>query len=905
MNKAQNQTKYNKNLAGYFSGKPLYLDGLDHKKPHVRKLMELPWQMTEAAMWDEVTETLCNLDFIQAKAAAKLTYELVDDFNMVLEVIPDNAENVKQERQRQARMEKYTQDLIKCAKGEIKAEDLDIPQSITPWTEEEIDREVQRIKINPTRADKLRDFVNFLGQEVANLQMFAADIPNFAYQQAWNYYSGGVVGKMAESIYLLDTSMLLLKPIASRPDYNPIPHIMKTYQGHESDVNAISITADGKCAISGSRDNTCILWELENGRVLHSLKGHTSDVYSVSITPDGTKAVSGSCDKTCILWDLLSGRAIHTLWGHTDRVMAVRIFPDGKRAISCSKDCTCILWNLDIGKAVHVFRGYERGVSSFCITPDGIRAISNSHDKSCIVWDLENRKKVRSLVGHKESVWSVDVTPDGKRAISGSYDNTCILWDVDRGVIVFTLVGHCAPIKSVSISPDGKRAISCSLDKTCIFWDLTLGKIISIIRGHTYYVRSVCMTPDGTKAISGSCDKTCILWNLHRGKETRILNGHTEMVTSLSINPNLKNALSNSKDNSCIVWNLCSGETYRIIKDYNVLHSARICPDGKRALTFSNYTNSNLFDLESCNVIRTLKGYPRGVRASSITPDGKRALSVSYDNTLILWDLESGSIIHSINWNTDDVNSISIAPDGKRAISGSGDNTCILWDLESLKIIHILEGHTHPVRSINISADGKKAMSGSHKTIILWDLVVGKIVTRLQRHTDIVCSVNFSPDGRIAISGSYDNTCVFWDLERVNSVLQFPTGSSITDLVASTDRVIIGHYSGEVSIMMSDRRLLCPGIPNVTAREIWDFDQHSYLPLSVDCPFCGHRFPPDKAVVDTINRITEMAALSPEQSPCLDLPEEVWEYPGLLSRCPNCNEELKFNPFFPAHLNNE
>jgi len=39
----------------------------------------------QGQLWDEVTDTLCNLDFIQLKACAKMTYDLVKDFNDVLE----------------------------------------------------------------------------------------------------------------------------------------------------------------------------------------------------------------------------------------------------------------------------------------------------------------------------------------------------------------------------------------------------------------------------------------------------------------------------------------------------------------------------------------------------------------------------------------------------------------------------------------------------------------------------------------------------------------------------------------------------------------------------------------------------------------------------------------------------
>jgi len=93
--------KYNRTISEYFSGKPLYLDDPTQKKPNTRKLVEQPWQHTMGELREEVTDTLCNLDFIQAKAAARMTYKLVDNFNIVLQVIPDNLENIMTENERQ------------------------------------------------------------------------------------------------------------------------------------------------------------------------------------------------------------------------------------------------------------------------------------------------------------------------------------------------------------------------------------------------------------------------------------------------------------------------------------------------------------------------------------------------------------------------------------------------------------------------------------------------------------------------------------------------------------------------------------------------------------------------------------------------------------------------------------
>ena len=149
--------KYHTIIANYYSSLPLFFDGNLQKNPHVRKCVELPFQQTRAELWDEVTDTLCNLEFIQAKAVAKMTYDLVNDFNAVLQVIPDNAENIYEENKRQARMDKYTRDLIAYAKGEIT--NLEIPETIPLWSKKRIDEEFERIKNNPTRLDRLKDFM--------------------------------------------------------------------------------------------------------------------------------------------------------------------------------------------------------------------------------------------------------------------------------------------------------------------------------------------------------------------------------------------------------------------------------------------------------------------------------------------------------------------------------------------------------------------------------------------------------------------------------------------------------------------------------------------------------------------------------------------------------------------------
>ena len=68
----------------------------------------------------------------------------------------------------------------------------------------------------------------------------------------------------------------------------------------------------------------------------------------------------------------------------------------------------------------------------------------------------------------------------------------------------------------------------------------------------------------------------------------------------------------------------------------------------------------------------------------------------------------------------------------------------------------------------------------------------------------------------------------------------------------------------------------------------------------MESPLCGHRSQPVASVLATITKKTEKAKLRPEKSTFLALPIELWDEPGLLSNCLNCDEILNFNPFIPG-----
>ena len=213
------------------------------------------------------------------------------------------------------------------------------------------------------------------------------------------------------------------------------------------------------------------------------------------------------------------------------------------------------------------------------------------------------------------------------------------------------------------------------------------------------------------------------------------------------------------------------------------------------------------------------------------------------------------------------------------------------------KQLNILSGHTSDVNAIAITPDGKKAISVSRETIV-WDLESGKRINTLSWHTHRITSVAIMPDGKKAISVSLDKTCILWDIESGKALARLILDSSIEFNSLFSTKILLCCSSGEVVFLVTYMGLQYADAVISTIRRIWDFELKRYQQPSTDCPLCGHRFEPPQSIIQTIIQTLNENNIKPDQSPCLELPDEAWKHSGLLGECPECHEKLKFNPFF-------
>lgn len=102
-----------------------------------------------------------------------------------------------------------------------------------------------------------------------------------------------------------------------------IRRLFQTSCMHLLSVNVLTVFVFFPRVVSGSRDATLRVWDIETGQCLHVLMGHVAAVRCVQY--DGRRVVSGAYDFMVKVWDPETETCLHTLQGHTNRVYSLQV----------------------------------------------------------------------------------------------------------------------------------------------------------------------------------------------------------------------------------------------------------------------------------------------------------------------------------------------------------------------------------------------------------------------------------------------------------------------------------------------------------------------------------------------------------------------------------------------------
>ena len=119
--------------------------------------------------------------------------------------------------------------------------------------------------------------------------------------------------------------------------------------------------------VSCGWDNLVKVWTLNNCKPIVNLIGHTGYLNTVTISPDGSLCVSGGKDGTAMLWDLNEGKRLYSL--EADDIIHALVFSPNRYWLCAATSSAVKVWDLETKEIVETLEVPPD--TSDTISPDG------------------------------------------------------------------------------------------------------------------------------------------------------------------------------------------------------------------------------------------------------------------------------------------------------------------------------------------------------------------------------------------------------------------------------------------------------------------------------------------------------------------------------------------------------
>uniref|UniRef100_A0A8C9VFX7 ATG16 autophagy related 16-like 1 (S. cerevisiae) n=1 Tax=Scleropages formosus TaxID=113540 RepID=A0A8C9VFX7_SCLFO len=280
---------------------------------------------------------------------------------------------------------------------------------------------------------------------------------------------------------------------------------LHVFDAHDGEVNAVRFSPGSRLLATGGMDRRVKLWEVVSGRceLKGALTGSNAGITSIEFDSAGSYLLAASNDFASRIWTVDDYRLRHTLTGHSGKVLSARFLLDNARIVSGSYDRTLKLWDL---RSKVCMKTVFAGSSCNDIVCTEQCVMSGHFDKKVRFWDIRSESIVRELelLGR---VTSLDLNHDRTELLTCSRDDIVKIIDLRSNAMRQTFSAQGFKCGSdwtrVTFSPDGGYVAAGSADGTLYVWNVLSGKVERTLdKHHSSAINAVSWSPSGSHVVS-------------------------------------------------------------------------------------------------------------------------------------------------------------------------------------------------------------------------------------------------------------------------------------------------------------------------------------------------------------------------------------------------------------------
>lgn len=291
-------------------------------------------------------------------------------------------------------------------------------------------------------------------------------------------------------------------------------------QGHYDSVTDIAKYPYGNIAVSVSSDETIIIWDITNNKILKTIELGKGSISAVAISPSGKYFVAGTNRGEIFVFDFNSQTLVLSDYLHKSKITSI-IFPGRDNLfLSSGLDNNVFLYDISA-------KFIKKGIS----LPTKILSLSVSSDNSWIAAGGEKGNiylisrdslEVTTVLSSAHSDWITGVafSPSGKQLASVGWDLKLNIFSIPDGKLIKSIItGSTKSLNSVDWSNDDKMICLSSSDSNIYLYNVSDFSLYGVLSGHKgQSYRTMFFSPDSSFIISTGADARINLWST-RSKE--------------------------------------------------------------------------------------------------------------------------------------------------------------------------------------------------------------------------------------------------------------------------------------------------------------------------------------------------------------------------------------------------